>query len=85
MKTAKVTMNNATQRALRCLKMSLPLIGGMGNIPKKEPITHIDNPASPMAGYPAVIRTKKNPAKAKLMRISKTAAMAPKCSVYFLE
>ena len=54
-------------------------------MPKKEPSTHIDNPASAIPGYPAFNSAKKSPAKAKLIRISNAAALAPMCSVYFLE
>ncbi len=65
--------------------MSFPLIGETGNVPKKEPITHIDNPASPTAVYPPFNSRKNSPAKAKLIRISDVATIAPNRSVNFLE
>jgi hypothetical protein len=65
--------------------MSFPLIGDIGKVPKKEPITHIDKPASPIAGKPTFNNKKNIPAKAKLIRIPEAATIAPKCSVYFLE
>jgi len=66
-------------------KISFPLIGATGNVPKKEPITHIDKPASPIAVKPPFNSTRNNPAKARLMRISDAATLAPKCSVNFLD
>ena len=65
--------------------MSFPLNGEIGNVPKKEPITHIDKPASPTATKPIFNRMKNNPAKAMLMRISAAELTAPNLSVNFLE
>jgi len=77
-----VVASNA-QRGLLWLKMSFPLIGAKGKVPKKEPMTHIDRPASPTAVKPAFISRKNSPAKAKPMRISAAEVMAPNRSVNF--
>src|SRR5665647_2913064 len=63
--------------------MSFPLIDDMGNVPKKEPITHISKPAPPIATYLPLKSKKNNPANPKLIRISEAATIAPKCSVNF--
>ena len=76
-------MNSVAHNLLLWLKMSFPLIGDIGNVPKKDPMTHMSKPAPPTAGKPAINSRKKNAAKPKLTTISITEAMAPSLSVSF--
>ena len=78
-------MKRVVHKALLCLKMSFPLIGATGKVPKKEPSTHMDNPAPPIAVKPSFKIAKNTAAKARLIRISAVAVIALKCSVNFLE
>ena len=48
-KIVSVVAKSPAQRRLLWLKISLPLIGDTGNVLKKESITHMDKPASPIA------------------------------------
>lgn len=76
-------MKRPAQRRLLWSKISFPLMGDIGKVPKKEPIMHISKPAPPIATYPPLKSKKNSPANAKLIRIPDAATKAPNRSVNF--
>jgi hypothetical protein len=82
-KIISVAMNRPAQRSLLWSKMSFPLIGDTGKVPKKDPMMHISKPAPPIATYPPFKSKKKSPPNAKLMRIPEAETIAPSLSVNF--
>ena len=76
-------MNKLAQRALLWLRMSLPLIGAIGNVSKKAPRMHIAKPVPPMTVKPPSISTPKMLAKASEIRIEAEERTAPMRSVNF--